>query len=375
MLAKEEKSKGKKLIWIILTIIIISLMFFISSLRDKVQGLFKQTEKSLELIQSTDIPWFKDGEAKDYDGVIVNSNNKNITSYNLLGNQIWSKSIDFDASLTHFGENTIYAADKDKGQIVAFNTQGEKLWTYEARQAINKVVERNDLLIIYTKAGEQIDQINVLDEKGSLLANTVVDKGRLLSSNISNDRKKFALVTLDFSDNKLQSSLLLYTIEGELLWKKDFSNWIILDAAFIDNSTVLMISDSKIVSLNIENELLWSKELEGRLKDIEVKPKQGEIYLLYGESKDYIEVLEPNGKTKSKLALDNYYNNIYINKSNIFLTGEDRLIGIDNNKVFLNYKCENKIENLAFEKGNILLFTEKNLLIGKLSNKKEEMSN
>ncbi|WP_352418778.1 DUF5711 family protein [Proteiniborus sp.] len=371
MIAKEENSKGKKLIWIILTIIIIALMFFGKSIRDKIQNLFKQTEKSLELVQKTDIPWFENGETKDYNGIIINSDNKNITSYNFLGNKLWSKDIEFNASLTHFGENIIYICDKDKGHIVALNTQGEKLWTYEARQSIDKIVERNGLLIIYTKAGEQIDQINILGENGSLLANTIVDKGRLLSGNIFSNKEKFTLVTLDFSSNNLQSSILLYTIEGELLWKKDFTDRIILDTAFIDNDTILVISDSKIMSLNMKNELLWSKELEGRLKDVEVDTKQKEIYLLYGEDKDYIEVLEPNGKIKNRLGLDNYYSNIYICKGNIFLTGDDRLIGIHEDKIFLNYRCEDKIENLVFEKNNILVFTEKSLLVGKLSNKKE----
>lgn len=375
VIAKEENSKSKKLIWIILTIIIIALMFFGKSMRDKVHNLFKQTEKSLELVQRTDIPWFKNGEIKDYDGIIINSDNKNITSYNLLGNKMWSKSIDFEVSLTYFGEDTIYIGDKDKGHIVALNTQGEKLWTYETRQSIDKFVEKNELLMIHTKATEQTDQINILDEKGFLLANTIVDKGRLLSGNISSDRKIFTLTTIDFSDSKLQSSLLLYTIEGNFLWKKDFADWVILDTAFIDNDTILIISDSKIMSLNIENELLWSKDLEGGLKDVKVDAKQKEIYLLYGENKDYIEILEPNGKTKNKLALDNYYNNIYTNKRNIFLTGDDRLIGIHEDEVFLNYRCENKIENLVFEKDNILVFTEEKLLVGKISNKKEQMSN
>lgn len=375
MIAKEENNKGKKLIWIILTIIIIALLFFSKSLKDKVQDLFKQTEKSLELIQNTNIPWLNNGETKDYDGVIINSDNKTITSYNLLGNKIWSKTMDFNTPLTYFGENTIYTGDTDKGQIVALNTQGEKLWVYEAKQSIDKFVEKNGLLIIYTKAGEQIDQINIIDEKGSLFANTIIDKGRLLSSNISSDKKKFILVTIDFSDKELQTSILLYTIEGELLWKKDFKDRIIFDVAFVDNNTILAVSDNKIMSLNTKNEMLWSKELEGRLKDIKVDTKQKEIFLLYGEDKDYIEILESNGKTKNKLALDNYYSKIYTSKRNVFLTGDDRLIGVNEDKVFLNYRCEDKIEDLVFAKDNILVFTKENLLIGKISNKKEQVGN
>lgn len=375
MIAKEENNKGKKLIWIILTIIIIALLFFSKSLKDKVQDLFKQTEKSLELIQNTNIPWLNNGETKDYDGVIINSDNKTITSYNLLGNKIWSKTMDFNTPLTYFGENTIYTGDTDKGQIVALNTQGEKLWVYEAKQSIDKFVEKNGLLIIYTKAGEQIDQINIIDEKGSLFANTIIDKGRLLSSNISSDKKKFILVTIDFSDKELQTSILLYTIEGELLWEKDFKDRIIFDVAFVDNNTILAVSDNKIMSLNTKNEMLWSKELEGRLKDIKVDTKQKEIFLLYGEDKDYIEILESNGKTKNKLALDNYYSKIYTSKRNVFLTGDDRLIGVNEDKVFLNYRCEDKIEDLVFAKDNILVFTKENLLIGKISNKKEQVGN
>lgn len=372
MIAKEEENKGKKLIWTVLIIIIIALMFFGKLLNGNIQDLFKQTEKSLELVQTINIPWDKDSIIKSYGGVIINSDNNIITSYNLSGDKLWSKSVDFEAPFTHLGENAIYTSDKIKGQIVAFNIEGEKKWTYEARQSIDKFVEKNGLLIIYTKAGEQIDQINILDEKGSLLANTIIDEGRLLSSNISPDQKKFILVTIDFSGNILQSSLLLYTIEGQLLWKKDYTDLTILDADFIGNDTILAISDSKIISLNAENELLWSKDIKGRLKDVKLENKQKEIYLLYEEDKGYIEVLEPNGKTKNKLALDNYYNNIYTNKRNVFLIGEDRLIGIHEGEAFLNYTCEAEIESLTFEKDNILVVTKENLIMGKLSSKKNK---
>ncbi|WIV12538.1 DUF5711 family protein [Proteiniborus sp. MB09-C3] len=375
MIAKEEENKGKKLIWIVLIIIIIALMFFGKLLNGDIQDLFKQTEKSLELVQTINIPWDKDSIIKNYGGVIINSDNNIITSYNLSGDKLWSKSVDFEVPFTHLGENAIYTGDKIKGQIVAFSIEGEKKWTYEARQSIDKFVEKNGLLIIYTKAGEQIDQINILDEKGSLLANTIIDEGRLLSSNISPDQKKFILVTIDFSGNILQSSLLLYTIEGQLLWKKDYTDLIILDADFIDNDTMLAISDSKIISLNAENELLWSKDIKGRLKDAKLDNKQKEIYLLYEEDKGYIEVLEPNGKTKNKLALDNYYNSIYTNKRNVFLVGEDRLIGIHEGEAFLNYTCEAEIESLIFDKDNILVLTKENLIIGKLSSKKEQGNN
>lgn len=370
MIAKEEKNKGKKLIWVILMLLIIGFMFFGKGLNGKVQNLFKQTEKSLELVQTINIPLAENSDIRSYEGTIINFNNRSITSYNLSGDKLWSQNIDFEDPFIHLGENSIYAGDKGKGQITAFNLEGEEQWIYEARQSIEKFAEKNGLLIIYTKAGEQIDQINILDEKGKLLANTIIDKGRLLSSSIAIDKKKFTLVTLDFSGNSLQSSILLYTIEGELLWKKDFTDLIILSADFIDNDNILGVSDRKIISLNMENELLWSRDMKGKLKDTKLDPKQKEIYLLYEEKSDYIEVLETSGKTKNKLELDSYYNHIYTNKRNIYLTGENRLAGIHGDEIFLKYICENEIEDLEFQKDDFLLLTKEGLFIGKLSNKK-----
>ncbi len=372
MIAKEEKRKGNKLAWIITLLLIIGLMFLGKTFNGRVQDLFRQTEKSLELVQTINIPWSKDSNTRSYEGAIINSDNKNIASYNMSGDKLWTKNIDFEYSFIHLGESKIYIGDKSNGKIVALSIDGDEEWTYEARQSVQKFVEKNGLLIIYTKAGEQIDQINILDEKGKLLANTIIDKGRLLSSNISFDQKNFVLVTMDFSGNHLQSSILLYSIEGALLWKKDFTDLLILDADFMNNDTILAISDSKIVSLNMENELLWSRDIKGRLKDAKLDPKQKEIYILYGEKSDYIEVLELSGKTKSKLELDNYYNNIYTNKANIYLTGENRLIGIRGDEAFLKYISASEIDNLEFQKDNFLLFSKEDLSIGKLSNRREQ---
>lgn len=374
MIAKEENIKGKKLIWILLTIIIVGLLFFSKSLKDKVQDLFKQTEKSLQIVQNTNLAWTSNGEIKNYDGIIISSDNNIINSYNLLGNKLWSKDMVFDSPLTHFGENTIYLVDRINGKIVALNVEGEEKWSYNARQSIDKVVEKNQYLIIFTKAGEKIDQINILDEKGSLMANTIIDKGRILSSNVSTDKKYFIFNTIDLSENNIKTSLLFYTIEGELLWKRDFPDWIIYDVDFIDNKNMIIISDNKIISINMEGETLWSKDIN-RLKDAKVDSRQKEIYLLYEKEKTYIETLESNGKTKHKLALENYYNHIYINKKDIFLTGENLILGLNRDNVFLRYKCDSKIEKISFIKDSFLIFTKDNVLIGKLYNKKEEMTN
>lgn len=283
MIAKEEKRKSSKLVWVIILFLIIGLMFVGKPFKGRVQDLFKQTEKSLELVQTINSPWTKEGYIRSYEGVIINFDGKSINSYDANGDKLWSKNIDFEEPLVHLGESKIFTGDKNEGHIVALSIDGEEEWTYKARQSINKFVEKNGQLIIYTKAGEQIDQINVLSEEGKLLANTIIDKGRLLSSNISLNQKNFVLVTMEFSEDNLQSSILLYTIEGKLLWKKDFTDLIILDAGFMNNDVILAISDSKIISLNMEGDLLWSRDIKGRLKDLELDPKQKEIYILYGE--------------------------------------------------------------------------------------------
>ncbi|MFA5524991.1 MAG: DUF5711 family protein [Tissierellales bacterium] len=370
MTAKEEQGKGKKLIWVIIMLLIIGVMFFGKRLSENVQNLFKQTEKSLELVQTINIPLADNRNMRSYEGTIVNFKNKTIASYNFSGDKLWSQDIDFEDPFIHLGENEIFAGDKESGQITAFNLQGEKKWTYEARQSIEKFAEKNGLLIIYTKAGEQIDQINVIDEKGKLLANTIIDKGRLLSSGIALDKKRFTLVTLDFSGSDLTSSILLYTKEGELLWKKDFQDLIILSADFIDNDNILAVSDRKIISLNMKNELLWSRDIKGRLKDTKLDQIRKEIYLLYEDENDYVEVLEKNGKTKNRLELNSYYSNIYTNKKNIYLTGENRIIGIHGDEVFLKHTCENEIKGLEFQKDDFLLLTKENLFISKLSKNK-----
>jgi len=371
VIAKEEKGKGKKVLWLVIMIIIIGFMFFNKSLNVKVENLFKQTEKSLELVRTINIPHTEDNKTKSYGDSIINYDNETITAYNLTGDKLWSKSVEFEAPIIHLGENRIYTGDKNTGDIIAYDSDGGKQWTYGVRQSIDKFVEKSGLLIVYTKAGEKIDQINILDENGKLLANTVVDKGRLLSSSVSSDKKMFTLVSIDYSDINLQSSILLYTIEGRLLWKKDFNDFVILSGEFLDNGDILVISDNKLISLNIDGELLWRKDIKGRLKDITLDNKHKEVCILYGEDKDYIEVLELDGKTKNKLELDNYYESIYKNNRYIFLTGEQRLVGINGDNIFLKYTGKDKIEDLMFGEGNIFLLTKEGLAVGKLTSQKD----
>lgn len=371
MIAKEEKNRGRKLIWGILTLIIIGLMFFGKNFKDKAQSLFKQSEKTLEFAEKIDMNWLEDGKVRNYEDFIINANENAIISYDLSGNKLWSKDIDPNTNLIYLGEKTIYIGNRDTGQIDAINPKGENLWTYNSKQPMDKLVERNELLIIYTKAGEQIDQINIIDEEGSLIANTIVDKGKLLSSNVSLNRNNFAISTIDFSEKDIKSSVLLYTIEGEFLWKKDFTDWIVLDLMFMNKGEILLISDDKILCLSEEGELLWSKILEGRLKNIEFDSKEKNIYLLYTNKMDYLEIINTNGKTKNKIELNsNHFEKIYRNNKTLYITGSNELMGMNEYDVFLGFNFEDEIDYIGFENNNLLIFTKDKFIIGKLSAKK-----
>ncbi|WP_423230307.1 DUF5711 family protein [Caloranaerobacter azorensis] len=330
--------------------------------------LLNNSTKTLELMSSMNIDMNKYSGIKIYDDEILIVSPNKIISLDYNGTVKWKKDIKAINPIVRFGMHNIYILDSINGQVIALDLNGEEIWRYDFKKSIEDIIEKGDCLIVFTKAGEKKDQINIFDLKGDLVGNIILEQGIALDCDISNDKKKVLINVLDLSDEKIKSKVALYSINGYEIWEQDVENDIISKINFIDDK-ILSVTKSDIKLLNSKQKLLWDRGIDGEIIDLNIDIENKQIILLYAGNKKYLEVISINGRTKMKKEVDKNIKKIYIRDSNIYLVGDKKIYGISKD-VFLDYNISEKIKSVGVLKDKLIVITNEGIKIMKLVNLK-----
>ena len=328
----EEKSKGIGVI--ILLFIALIVLVSNSNLRDKIFVFINKDSEDLEASKSFNIEDCESvGAFKD---VILSYNNDQLIGYNLEGKEIFSKDISYDNNIVAYGTEYAYVGDRTSGKISKFNSKGQEEWSYIAEGSLEYILERNQNLIILTKI-EDIQGINVLNDKGKSITKLIVEDSSVFDCDIKDDDKTIIIGSFKISDEGIVSILKYYSYSGELLWEKIFHNEIIQKVKFIDGDNIVSFTDNKIYSISSSESLLWSKDINGNIKDILIDDNAKKMVLLSKDNSNYLEVINYNGRVDKKVKLNINVDKIYSYNEDIILYGKDNILKIDsdgNEKVY-----------------------------------------
>ncbi|WP_069650972.1 DUF5711 family protein [Caloranaerobacter ferrireducens] len=366
MRGSRAKRHNKRLQFFILLFFL--LILIASSRMFNIGKLLNNNEKTLQIISNINVDMNKYSGVNIYDDKILITDSNKIISLYYNGNIAWKKDIKIINPIIRFGKQNIYILDPLNGQVTALNLNGEEIWRYDFKKSIKDIVEKEDCLIIFTKAGESKDQINIFNLKGDLVGNIILEQGVALDCDISRDKKKVLINVLDLSDEKIKSKVALYSVNGYEIWGQSIENDIIAKINFIDGK-ILSVTKSNIRLLNSKQKLLWDRNVNGEIIDLRVDINDKKIILLYDGDKKYLEVVSINGRTIMKKEVDKSIKKIYKKDSNIYLAGDKRIYGISKD-VFLDYNTSEKIKSIGILKDKLIIITNENIKIMKLVNLK-----
>lgn len=357
-----EKNKGSNIFFIILILIIFLVIFFHNSILQilKINLLKKDYFKAINSI-NLKLP-------EKFDCNIINENvilldNKHINSIDNKGNILWKK--DIDSSLySRLGQDIIYLGDKDYGSITAIDYNGSEIWSINIDKVIKNIFVQNEILIIYTNNEENLDEILLVDKTGEVVSDIILNKGKFISGYLSNDSKHIAITTIEVSNGNIESSILFYDINGDLIWKTVYNDEIVQKITFIDNFTTLCVSDQKIRLLK-NNTLMWSKSLNKIFKDILIY--NNKIYIL---TEGRIQSFDYNGKISLNKNIDKDFYKLYIYDDNLFVLGKNNIKTIDmNGRNVSEYISEEPIKKMIINNEKFIIIKENELIINKYNKK------
>lgn len=353
-------NKGKILAVVILLFIVLITLFSNSEFIDKLKAVFNNKNMILTKEENVDIILQDENLYKVYDSYIVVQQEKNLNCYDLKGNIVWSHNILIENPLIYLGDDNIVIGNKEKGLIYAIGLNNEELWKFDCKQPIEYIYGQSDRVVIFTVFSEKLNQAMILDNNGQLLVNITIENEAILLYNISNNKDYFAITTMDLGN--MSNKMKLYSSDGYLIWDRLFENQFINSIDFIKKDGLLVTTDQKVLFFDYKNQLIWKRDIGGLLKYILIDSHMNNIYVLYHDKGNYLEVIDFHGRTKEKISLDGDYDKICVNNtSNVFLGGEKDILGLHNNIVFLKYHSDIEINDFALSNKKLIIVTPKGI--------------
>ncbi|WP_026895378.1 DUF5711 family protein [Clostridiisalibacter paucivorans] len=343
----ENKGIIRKILMLVLLLTTLFIVFLGKPFKNKILG-FLDGDISIKAVNKIDA-----SNVQDIDfisDILIIKGNEDIKAYDIDGAMVWSKDRGGNKNY-YIGNDAIYESENKGNYVKAYNNKGKEIWNISKLDPIDKTIESNGGIFAITKTDNGFDKLILIDKDGNLISNCVFENESIIGAYYNED--SFCATTLNIENEELKSTMYHYDLNGKLLWEVTFKNQIIAKVSFLSDRDTLILSDEKIMRYN-KDKLLWSKEFEGILKDAEIADG---IYLLFNNSKDFVESIDFNGKTQYKNSLNIEGDSIFSSNRDIFIIGDKILVGYDNNKGSNEYIMNDKIEDFAYNDRYVALLS------------------
>lgn len=313
-------------------------------------------EKVLKLVDSFD----NNGDIEDiniYDNTLVKWGNNKISFTKVDGTPILEKQFSFAKPFIYYGDKYIYVMDKSTGDIYTFNNEGQTIDRLQLEKEIFNLKESNDNLIYHIK-DMNVESIRILDRDRVLLGSYSYEDRNILTYAANNEGTKSAISLLNLNEGALKSQIEVYGENKEKLNVLDIEGEIVLYLDFTSKDEIISLSDSSLYFIR-NGKIMWRKQYD-LIKDIYIE--EDKINVLYS---NYLETIDFEGRTKSKLSFSEDYERMLHFEGMLLVYGNNNMAILQEGKVVL--KHEDEIINISTGKGNIVLWGPDEVRIYKVS--------
>ena len=376
---KQRKLNIKKvLIMILIAILMIGIIILISlyiseeNFRNWVDANILKKEVTVDNISSIDLKIDKSNQVYAYSKYIAVLNDKIISLYNNLGEDV--NDIDINISSALFDGNDKYlAVAEDSGQEFCLILDKLYLWGNKIEGEIRQIhVNKNGYVAVVTTDTTYKSIINFFTPDGKPLFKYYFSESMIVDINISNDNKKMAIAELDTTGAIMQSNIKIISIEtaqksaedaviyeynaenGKLITKVNYQDKNKVMAMYdttidmIENenvSNILTVENEKItfMSVNLENSIVYVQEEDSGIFTTKTDIKIVNIQ----NNRNYMYSLEEAVK-----SIDTYGNIIAVNVGTemYFLNTEGYLIKkYKSNQEITNIVLSNNIAGIVYK--------------------------
>ncbi|MBM7615573.1 DUF5711 family protein [Alkaliphilus hydrothermalis] len=350
-------NRKKRMMLILISLLLLLLIFnpkTITYLQEQFLGDEREVIDlmELELPHSSQMVYHKlDDQLLQYwDGILY--------SYSMDGSQNWSTNLSINNPTVETSKNSVYIIDKSKKQIIRINKQGETIYRTTLNDDIGFIEGKKDdvTLVYHTPDNSRFRKLSILNGEGKKIGDIVINDGEVVSTAISKDEERIILHTVGIGGGKLQTKLISYNLQGELLELKGIEDQLIVNMFFDYKGNLITAHENKLVSIDKSQEINWEQPTDKLIKVMDLSGEyivtyggEGKNSILQGRSREKIQVIDMEGnvigesKPRESIMGMDYDNEFFIAYSDrsIYLYDKkcnmmmEHQLSVDIEKVFL----------------------------------------
>lgn len=361
-----KKKKIGRFIFVFIALIVI---FSSSFVKTKIQGFFSEENKDIVLLNEIKVSLSGDYIFSGFKNNLLFFNNNKVSSYDFEGNRKDIKQFDYSNPFAFIEGQYIYTGDKANGKVVAVRSDGTQLWSFDLGKGIDEALFEGNALIILTDINTKNGKLHIFDRNGNYLVEKEIKGGQVLCVEMSMNMKEFIVATINLIDEELVSTLSMMSLSGDLIWSEKFQNEIIHEIATTKDNNIIVVTDKKIYSITDKKDLVWSKNIDGELRDIKIDNTLDNIVVLTGGNNGYLEVINTNGRTEYKEKVDSYYEKVKLYDRKILLVGENKILGFNQGDEFLRYISNEDLKGIYVVNDKVCVLIDDKIKIMKMVSK------
>lgn len=237
---------------------------------------------------------------------------KTLQAYGLDGQEKWvfEEKIEnpiFSNTTTH-----LYIAEREKGRIFCVDSLGNIDWQTDLERKIRMIQSsERGYVAVYSEDEEEKGVVQIFDLEKKQRGKINLNQGNLMDMTLSQEADFLALSIMSIANDKIESNVVLYSMEGKLLGGNKYDGDIISRVYAGKEQQIVSIGDRKVIGFSKEKGLLWNKEIEDSISKTAWSEEGFVVLGLFNNKKTIIDtknrnrisIIDLEGKELSRLPL------------------------------------------------------------------------
>ena len=325
MIPIAKKQKHRKInIRFLFTVVLILLVFVVGSAQvvGKIKNLLGYGE--LEFKKMATIPLRDKNKSLiqpfEQSFIVYEPSTQTLHAYGLDGQERWIFKEKIKDPILNSTPTHLYIGERATGRIFCVDVLGNIDWQINLERSLRMLRSSvRGYVAVYSEDDNEKGAVYIFDMEKKQRGIINLNQGNLMDMTLSQEADLLALSVMSIPNDKIESNVVLYNMEGKLLGGNKYGGDIISRIYAGKEQKIVNVGDKKVIGFSKEKGLLWNKEIEDSISKT-VWSEDGFIVLaLINNKKTIIDT-----KNRNRIAIIDLEGN---ELSKVSLKGE--VLGID----------------------------------------------
>jgi len=252
-----------------------------------------------------------------YKGYIVRCTKNGLEYLNRNGEEEWIYTVSLNLPYFKSAGEYLLVAGLESKDIYVFAGK-EKKWEKKLDYSIiNANINSAGYVTVLHKAERDKSAVSVYNKQGVFLFTKILGETYAISSEVSPSGREVLINCVDISGVSINTGLHLYTISGGNVAGKTFENVIFPSIRYLNDDTIVAVSDSAIYLFGQNFEEKWSRTISGKVYSMDVMKGRYAVFAfsekgMMGEA-GHVLIVDSKGREVADYRIDQDVVNIAAN--------------------------------------------------------------